>query len=407
MLALLSEMVDRGFRVYAYASKEYQMQIQAAHAIFRELFIYKERYQTVFGEKEGDTAYFTLSSLQSIASWELSMNTFAARVLIQEISKINPSLLLYNSLFQFPEQLAAILHIPCISVFSSYPYNPLWLNQHAEYCLSKAFCLEKPYCRDADTTVKTLRAMSILCARNHGEKSLYSINKNFLLNNRYSFGNYSIVFDIPKAQIFETPVNPSLRFYGSYTMEFKEKHVFHRRKKVIVTFGNQHLFLNDQFRTNYAQILVTLSKFQCDTVVAAPEQFQLDSLVASKHTLIRSKIDLQRELVNADLFITHGGMCGVREAMYFEVPCLVMPVHADNFLVADMISNHGLGAVHQLGQSLCDLEQKIRRLLTDDTVSHRVARWSVKLKSSGGEAKAVNEIVSFLHSSSAAREVES
>ena len=80
------------------------------------------------------------------------------------------------------------------------------------------------------------------------------------------------------------------------------------------------------------------------TVVVSTGQTRPDALAPlPPNVLVRRSVPQLEVLARAALFVTHGGMNSVNEAMYAGVPMLVVPQGADQPMVARRIAELGAG----------------------------------------------------------------
>ncbi|WBB68348.1 macrolide family glycosyltransferase [Micromonospora sp. WMMD812] len=98
-------------------------------------------------------------------------------------------------------------------------------------------------------------------------------------------------------------------------------------------------------------------------------------------------------LARAALFITHGGVNSVNEALYAGVPMLVIPQGADQLLVASRVGE--LGAGLSIGTEDVDVEvvrTLARRLLTEPRFRDAASTLQVAQREAGGYSRAADEL---------------
>lgn len=97
-----------------------------------------------------------------------------------------------------------------------------------------------------------------------------------------------------------------------------------------------------------------------------------------------TKVPQLTVLKDADLFITHGGLGSIKEAIEYEVPMLVYPID----LVYDQVGNAFKVEYHRIGErgnfyneKLLGLEQKTTTLLNESIYKENIKVFSTKIKS--------------------------
>jgi UDP:flavonoid glycosyltransferase YjiC (YdhE family) len=88
-----------------------------------------------------------------------------------------------------------------------------------------------------------------------------------------------------------------------------------------------------------------------------------------------SRVPQLKVLETSDLFITHGGMGGIKESIYYKVPMLVFPLdlHYDQSGNALKVEVHGLGLRGTFGfERTKDMQAKITRLLEDESFKEKL-----------------------------------
>ena len=103
-------------------------------------------------------------------------------------------------------------------------------------------------------------------------------------------------------------------------------------------------------------------------VAVKAKQEDVDKLTAKGNIYIFNFVPQLQVLKHADLFITHGGLNSIREAVYAEVPMLLYPIHPEY----DPVGNAARIAYHQLGlrgyaatDTEDDIGKKIKTLLSN------------------------------------------
>lgn len=104
-------------------------------------------------------------------------------------------------------------------------------------------------------------------------------------------------------------------------------------------------------------------------------------------------VDQMAVLSIADVFITHCGMNSVSEALYFEVPLIMLPQTSEQGAVALRAKELGAG-VQLPSESVADIRQAINEVLHNKKYKEAAIQISNSFKESGG----VEEAKEFLES---------
>jgi MGT family glycosyltransferase len=96
------------------------------------------------------------------------------------------------------------------------------------------------------------------------------------------------------------------------------------------------------------------------------------------------------------LFITHGGMNSTHEGLYFGVPLIVIPLSADQPIIARRVADIGAGMSLQMqGLTASQLREAVNHVSALSSFKKNAAAISETLQQSGGYRQAVDEIFEF------------
>ncbi|MFJ9603696.1 macrolide family glycosyltransferase [Streptomyces althioticus] len=134
------------------------------------------------------------------------------------------------------------------------------------------------------------------------------------------------------------------------------------------------------------------------TVVVATGGTDPAALGALPDNVVARRFVPQPELLaRAALFVTHGGMNSVNEALYAGVPVLVVPQGADQPQVARRVTELGAGlTVRPADATEAAVHALARRLLTEPRFREAASALRVEQRRAGGHLRAADEIEALL-----------
>jgi MGT family glycosyltransferase len=151
---------------------------------------------------------------------------------------------------------------------------------------------------------------------------------------------------------------------------------------------------NPQLLRTFATALAPLA----GTVVVATGQTdpgELDPLPAN--VLVRRSVPQPDVLAVAAMFVTHGGMNSVNEAMYAGVPMLVVPQGADQPLVAGRVAELGAGlTIRTEDVTEASVRALARQLLGDPRFLAAATSLQAAQRDAGGFQHAADELELYL-----------
>jgi MGT family glycosyltransferase len=146
----------------------------------------------------------------------------------------------------------------------------------------------------------------------------------------------------------------------------------------------------DTFRASRFDVLISLG--------ARMDPARLGPIPPNVH--LRERVPQLSVLRIADVFITHGGMNSVNEAVYFGVPLVVYPQFGDQWAIAAQVLTNKLGSVINPNSLNRDyLLNLIERTLGSAEISRCVSRLSTEFRQAEGGKAAAREIRTFVASS--------
>lgn len=140
------------------------------------------------------------------------------------------------------------------------------------------------------------------------------------------------------------------------------------------------------FRNKDVSIIITTGKVDPKSLGPLPRNIYAYSFVPQIEVL-----------QNADLFITHGGMNSINEAMYYGVPMLAMPIINDQFANASQVEKLGLGKrIGILTSTAKSIYKNAMDILDDEVIEENAIKMREHIKNDIGVVGAAEKIELFL-----------
>ncbi|WP_068781295.1 macrolide family glycosyltransferase [Paenibacillus sp. GM2] len=116
-----------------------------------------------------------------------------------------------------------------------------------------------------------------------------------------------------------------------------------------------------------------------------------------ENLIVKNYVPQTDVLQNVKLFITHGGMNSAHEGLYYGVPLIVLPLSADQPLIAEQVAHIGAGITLQMPSLTADqLREAADHVLNETSFRIAAAKMQDSLRSSGGYRQAVDEIFNHI-----------
>jgi len=200
----------------------------------------------------------------------------------------------------------------------------------------------------------------------------FQVYANEFPQSRYAFVGASI--DGRRHEPFEPPEGSGSLVYISLGTELNKSEWFYRR--CVEAFGS----------TGMRVVMAIGDSVRPESLGPVPPAM-----------MVRRRVPQLEVLSQASLFITHGGMNSVNEALFYGVPMLVVPVGNDQPTVARRVEKLGLGEALDIRKATPDvLREAAMRVLSDRECHARLSEFRQETRNAGGNAKAVKLIVEQL-----------
>jgi UDP:flavonoid glycosyltransferase YjiC (YdhE family) len=138
-----------------------------------------------------------------------------------------------------------------------------------------------------------------------------------------------------------------------------------------VSLGTRHGF-GDEHAAFLRRLAAAVDGSGVTLVISAGPIFDVLRAEAwPDHVVLLRSADQPHWLGRARAIVTHAGLNTVKEALYFGVPMLALPINGDQLDNAYRVEYHGIGIRAGYDIASTDLRRAVGRLLDDDAMRQR------------------------------------
>jgi len=380
-LALVAELTRRGEQITYYSSETFRPVIEQAGAVFRGIDAFMTERAAV-DENLVRFAYTLIDTTHEILPG-----------LLAETRANPPDYIIYDSLCVWGRCVAESLRLPAVASVTTLarPHSPL----HREVLaatLSTILPSAIPMLVAGRRELRTFNAIS-----QHLQQT-YHCSRVRLADTYNNLADLNIVYSIRELHPWPDSFDERFQFVGPFLGNRGEPPVFPFEElgdqpviyiSLGTVFNAKPAFYRlcfDAFADLPQRVVLAIgSKTDPQLLGALPANF-----------LVRPSVPQLQVLQRAALFITHGGMNSVSEGLIAEVPMLLIPQAADQFLIAQRIQQLGAGKTLQRQcLSAARLRAAAKEVMSHPAFRQRSATLGASLRAAGGPSAAADAIEAF------------
>ncbi|WP_130838631.1 macrolide family glycosyltransferase [Lachnoclostridium sp. Marseille-P6806] len=382
-LALVTELVRRGERVTYFTTEEFRRIIEPTGAKFVPVHSWMAENDP---QKRGaKTAEDENKEKDSVAALVPFLFLNEARAYIDDILEVleedRADAIVHDFAGIAGTAAADALHIPNVMLYTSYPSNE-------SYSVAESFSgvpADHPLRIAADRIAEELAA-KYGCRRmtvkeifdGQGDLNLVLMQKRLVPGS----GSFDDSFVFTGVQIGERPA------FGTWRRPDNGKPLLY--SSLGTAFSNwpeYYPILFDAVRELDINVFAALGPVDPASLPDVPANVELRQMVP--------QLDI---LSQADIFITHAGMGGTGESIYYGVPMIAIPQMDEQAITARRIEETGLGLAFYDKRSItsASLREAIERILKDPTYKKTAEEFSEDMRSLGGTPATADALLNFL-----------
>jgi MGT family glycosyltransferase len=333
-LPLVAELVRRGEQVIYYSSPAFQHAIGQAGATFRNSVTPFLNDETQIDENMVRVAYMLLQSAQS-----------ALADLLPQVKEDAPDYIIHDGLCPWGKYIAQIIGIPVIcsmTTFAIPTFTAKNLVQILKIPGNIRLLSSTPIVRPVFEGRKQFMPFRSLSNQLRKQYGIPRPQMGDMFANRAMM---NIVYTTKQFQPFAETFDDTFKFVGPSIVARSDTSSFPFEKLgaapvIYISLGTVFNDKADFYRT----CLEAFADIDRSVVLSVGNRTNIATLGNIPRNVIVKGFVPQLELLQRTaLFITHGGMNGVSEALYYGVPLLVIPQSADQNLVGQRIEQLGVG----------------------------------------------------------------
>ncbi|KNY28908.1 macrolide family glycosyltransferase [Pseudobacteroides cellulosolvens] len=377
-LGLVKELIERGEKVTYIAGEEFKEKIESLGAKFQ-------------GYKNFDESGFQNGNInfEDIEPQLIEIGRLYKGIIDIIFSlKEKFDYIIYDSLFFFGSEVGRVLGIPAISSNSTFATN----NKTDYFSVFINGCM--PVLSRLLNGSEIVDIIKYLWGKY--ELMLPDLSSLCTIKN-----DMNIVYTSKYFQMYGESFDESYKFIGPSIIDRKEKLdpslQINNEKIIYISLGT---IFNESIEF-YQSCFKAFCNMDIKIIMSVGQNIDVDKFESvPSNFIIRNYVPQLEILKHADVFITHGGMNSVNEALYYSVPLILVPQFFDQPIVADRVAKLGAGIVIEKYKVTPELlKQSVVNILSDKSYKTNSEKIGKSLREAGGYKKGVDEIFKIISKS--------
>jgi MGT family glycosyltransferase len=373
---LVAELVNRGEHVVYYATEPFRERVEAAGAEYRS-----------YGDPELFRPPSHTGGLYSVMAFAIGLAERVLPDLLSQLRALAPDYLLIDSLCVWGTLARQVLGVPAAMLGSVFVTDERTMT--VEELVHQAYDHAPKEMLLAG--IDALNTYLMTAQRIDREFGTESPNMVEFFSNRQSL---NVIFTSRYFHLAGDAYDDTYRFVGPSIEPAAHREPANPDPRPLLFISLGTIFNNlphfyracfEAFGGTEYRVLMATGKADAASLGAAPDNFELHEFVPQLQVLSQ-----------ASLFLTHGGMNSVSEALWHQVPVLVFPQHGDQHLVAARVAELGAGlALRPPDIEPGRLREMADRVLHEPAFRAGARRIGASFHAAGGPRRAASEILTW------------
>jgi len=367
-LAVVRELVSRGYQVWYYSYNMMREKIESAGAIFVSCDNYdmEQRLSPKDAVRVGKNLAFATKILVDTT---LALDDKVC----QEMSELKPDCIVADSMALWGKAVARKLGIPFVSSTTTFAFN-----QHSAKVMKQGIGdLVKMLFSIPQTTKQIKRLQS----KGYPVKNLLDIIGN-------DDDTHTIVYTSTEFQPCSETFSDKYAFVGPLVRPATMKVEKTKDKLIYISMGT----VNNNMMALYKRCLSVFADTDYQVIMSVGNLVSIKEFgLLPENISVFTHVDQIAVLQQADVFVSHCGMNSVSESLYFGVPLIMLPQTAEQNGVAERV--YQLGAGIKLNKSdASSILGAINKIFADDTYRQKAITLANGFRCCSGAKGAADKI---------------
>ena len=393
-LGLVRELVKLGNHVTYYSSADFKEKIKGTGADFRCYDL-----TDIEVPLTDDSIRFKSNNIEGVMrsiSWTLDFNQKIYNRIYNEVIELSPDLIIHDAQMYTGVKLIRELEKPGVSSITSNVMN------HQLFMHDPELYLRNIFHTDSNNIPVVVRILDKF------QKRIQTIYQDPYFK-IFDFANnpekLNLVYTIPSLQPYPELLDDTYKFVGHSIIE-NQLNSGNNDVNIKTSFDNDYPLVYISFGTVrnknidiYQQCIQMLGQQHMNIIMSVGKKvsnIDLGEIPDNIQIYPRvSQIDILRK---AQVFISHGGLNSVNEAIYCGVPLLILPQGDEDWIVGKIVEKIGAGiCVNDLCTNT-DIAGLVNTLLTNKRYTKICSDLGKEQKRLGGYKKAAEEVIYYFNS---------
>lgn len=369
-LPIVRELIQRGEEVYYFSTMDFKAKLEATGAVFMDYSEVLTPFMQQF-RPHGNHPFYTLME------YMLSFDRIVIPYIISKTKDLHFDYMIYDVMFGGGNILSKKMNLPAIASCSS-------------------FVMEKPPVPDRMLEPGFHPQLDYLYSELKTAQEEWNLDSLNLSDIFFKKEAMTLVYTSRFFQPLGDSLDPSFQFVGPSITDRKETLDFSLnsgQKLIYISMGT----INNNCLDFYQKCLNAFQDECYQVVMSIGNKTEISELQnIPKNFIVKNYIPQLEVLKRADVFISHGGLNSVSEALYFGVPVIAIPMANDQPVVAKRLAELGAGLNLNMTEVTTEiLNHMVHTVLTDPSYRLQSREIGNTFVESGGYKKASDLIINY------------